>query len=223
MTLDGADTTRRRLIEAAGIEFAEKGFDGATVRSICDRAEANIAAVNYHFGGKEALYERTVVETHECGSDGWKQTAWVGLSPEEELGAFIRHFLGHVVGLDSADDWRRTLMLREMARPTSASAALANEVIRPRFELLGQILGRLCPDADERKLAALCFSVVGQCLFYRLVGRMAEHLTGPSLFAQLDLDYLSHHVTTLVLAALGRIPPLDSTGESTQWVEEPRR
>jgi len=104
-------------------------------------------------------------------------------------------------------------MLREMARPTAASDALAREVIGPRFALLGRILLELCPEADERKLAALRFSVVGQCLFYRLVGRMAERLTGPELFARLDLDYLTRHITSLVLAALGRTGPLDRAGE----------
>ena len=48
--------TRRRLLDAAGEVFAEKGFAKATVREICQKAEANIAAVNYHFGDKEKLY-----------------------------------------------------------------------------------------------------------------------------------------------------------------------
>lgn len=211
--MDGSDATRNRLIEAAGREFAEKGFDGATVRAICDRAEANLAAVNYYFGGKEALYERALVHSHECGSLEFDHAKMSGLSPDQQLAAFVRQFLSTVVGLEAADDWRRALILREMARPSTASDALAREVIGPRFELLGQILGQLCPRADERKIAALSFSVVGQCLFYRLVGQMAERLIGSNLFEQLDLDYLTRHITSLVLAAVGRTPPLDAAGE----------
>lgn len=220
---DGPEATRRRLIEAAGREFAEKGFEGATVRSICDRAEANVAAVNYHFGGKEALYERAVVESHECGEVHIDPAELARLTPERQLEEFVRLFLAKVVGVDSHDDWRRTLMLREMARPSAASDALANEVIRPRFELLGRILRALCPEADERKLAALQFSVVGQCLFYRIVGQMAARLTGPELFGRLDLAYLTRHVSSLILAALGRTPPLDQAGEPVASLfEEPR-
>ncbi len=48
--------TQIKLIEAAELEFAENGFHGASIRDITSRAEANIAAVNYHFGSKEALF-----------------------------------------------------------------------------------------------------------------------------------------------------------------------
>ena len=63
------DDTKTRLLEAAGEEFAEKGFEGATIRSIIERAKANIAAVNYHFGDKERLYIQAVIEAHRCGID----------------------------------------------------------------------------------------------------------------------------------------------------------
>ena len=49
-------TVRNRLLEAAAESFAEKGFDGTSVRDITAKASCNVAAVNYHFGGKENLY-----------------------------------------------------------------------------------------------------------------------------------------------------------------------
>ena len=61
--------TKTRLLEAAGEEFAEKGFEVARVRSICERAGANLAAVNYHFGDKEQLYVQAVLEAHRCGME----------------------------------------------------------------------------------------------------------------------------------------------------------
>ncbi len=47
--------TRRALIEAAVHLFGRKGFDGASTREIAARAGANVAAIAYHFGGKEGL------------------------------------------------------------------------------------------------------------------------------------------------------------------------
>ena len=54
--------SRQRLLEVAEELFAHRGFDGTTVREICDRAGMNVAAVNYHFGDKETLFVEAVVE-----------------------------------------------------------------------------------------------------------------------------------------------------------------
>lgn len=51
------DATRRRLLEAATRLFSEHGYAAVTVRDITRAAETNLAAVNYHFGGKLGLYE----------------------------------------------------------------------------------------------------------------------------------------------------------------------
>ena len=53
-------STKKRLIEAAGSLFADKGFKETTVRDICEQAGANVAAVNYHFGDKEKLYGEVI-------------------------------------------------------------------------------------------------------------------------------------------------------------------
>src|SRR5260370_972812 len=54
--------TRAQLLEAAGQVFAEKGVDRATGKEICERAGANTAAINYHFGGMEGLYSAVIEE-----------------------------------------------------------------------------------------------------------------------------------------------------------------
>lgn len=51
----GGDETRRRLLEAAERLFAERGFRATSVRAVTTRAGANLAAVNYHFGSKDAM------------------------------------------------------------------------------------------------------------------------------------------------------------------------
>ena len=50
------ESTRNRILEAAGPVFATKGFRGSTVREICDAAKVNVASINYHFGDKSHLY-----------------------------------------------------------------------------------------------------------------------------------------------------------------------
>ena len=56
---DPASLAGERLLDAAERLFAEKGFAATSIRDITVAARCNVAAVNYHFGGKDALYLET--------------------------------------------------------------------------------------------------------------------------------------------------------------------
>jgi AcrR family transcriptional regulator len=57
--------TRRRLIEASRALVAERGRAGVTLRAIADAADANVAAVRYHFGSTDALLHATIEQALE--------------------------------------------------------------------------------------------------------------------------------------------------------------
>jgi TetR/AcrR family transcriptional regulator, regulator of cefoperazone and chloramphenicol sensitivity len=208
------DPTRVRLLEAAGEEFAEKGFEAARIRTICVRAGANVAAVNYHFGDKEQLYVQVVLDAHRCGCEAQDQGLCEAGNPSEQLRDFIHHFLCRVLAINEPDGWRHRILMREMLHPTSASDVVIREMIRPRFERLTGILRGFCPAADDKKLNALAFNVIGQCLHYKMARAINERLIGVEAFRALDLDYLTDHITSFCLAALGCRPPLNERGEA---------
>jgi hypothetical protein len=52
--------TKDKILEAAGILFSVKGFNGASVRDIASEAEVNVAAVNYHFNSKDNLFHQVM-------------------------------------------------------------------------------------------------------------------------------------------------------------------
>ena len=52
--------TRERILLKAGEMFAQQGFEAVSMRDLTQAAEVNLAAVNYHFGSKEALIEEIV-------------------------------------------------------------------------------------------------------------------------------------------------------------------
>jgi len=60
-----AERTRQRIVDAALEEFAEKGFAGARIRSIADRAGVNSQLISYYFGGKEGLYHEILGRWHQ--------------------------------------------------------------------------------------------------------------------------------------------------------------
>jgi AcrR family transcriptional regulator len=210
------DPTKSRLLEGAGEEFAEKGFELARVRAICDRAGANLAAINYHFGDKEHLYVEVLREAHRCGLDPREERFDPRLSPAERLRTFIHHFLDRVLAMNQPEDWQHRLMMREMLSPTPFSEVLVREMIRPRFELIRGLMREICPEADDRRLNALVFSVIGQCLHYKMARRVTERLIGDEGYRALDLDYLTDHITAFCLAALGMGPTLNQAGEPSE-------
>ena len=216
------DPTQSRLLDAAGEEFADKGFELARVRSICERAGANLAAVNYHFGDKEHLYIEVLREAHRCGLDEETPQMDLTTGPAEKLRSFVHHFLSRVLAMNSPQDWQHRLMLREMLAPTPFSEVLVREVIRPRFERMKSLMRAICPQADDRRLNALVFSVIGQCLHYKMARAITERLIGQSSYQDLDLNYLTDHITGFCLAALGLGPSLNDAGEPAA-TSEPHR
>src|SRR6185503_14337540 len=51
--------TRTRILDAAEELFMQHGFEGTSMRTLTGKASVNLAAVNYHFGSKDALIEDT--------------------------------------------------------------------------------------------------------------------------------------------------------------------
>src|SRR3954463_6161653 len=165
MATEDLDTTRERIAEAAGEIFAERGFDATTVRDICQRAGANVAAVNYYFGDKQRLYVEAVVRAHRWRMEQARLPEWrEGTSAEAKLADFITTFIRRVL-TGPEDTWHTKLMMREMANPTAACAELVQSSIRRQFDMLLAILGELLPsDISDEQLRLTGFSIVGQCL-----------------------------------------------------------
>jgi len=66
--------TKEEIMLAAQKLFAEKGFNGTSVKDICDAAGANISAVNYHFKSKEDLFYELIRSFIAKSSDQLIQT-----------------------------------------------------------------------------------------------------------------------------------------------------
>jgi AcrR family transcriptional regulator len=198
------DDTRQRLLEAAGEVFAEKGFRGATVREIIQRAGANIAAVNYYFRDKESLYIETVKSACACQSEAVPLPQWpAGTPPTQKLRDFIHTILNRMLDKDGPA-WHKQLFLREMAQPTAACEVLVQNHIRPSAQLLAGILAELLPDVPEGKRRLIAFSIIGQCLFHSVARPIVELLVGKEEHRRYDAAFLEEHIAEFSLAALGQ-------------------
>lgn len=202
-----SDDTRQRLLEAAGELFAAQGFEATGVREICEKARANLSAVNYHFGDKQRLYDEAVRMAQCARLDEVPLPQWGPDVPAEvRLRDFVRTLLTRMMS-SPKPVWHRDLMLREIAHPTRAGAMLVEESIRPTARQLHAILDDLLPpDTPAERRHLIAFSIVGQCFFHYVNRPIITLLIGEEAADNLTIDRLADHVTDFSLAALG-IPP----------------
>jgi AcrR family transcriptional regulator len=195
--------TRERLLIAAAETFAEHGFRGATVREICRRARANVAAVNYHFRDKAGLYEEVVRECERRATDKFPlHPADMPTNPEERLRTFVRGFLARIFDPGVRSQHGR-LMLREMVEPSPALDRLVQEAFRPQCLLLQDTVRNLLgPTASDEDVRYGALSVVGQCVFYHQCRAVVERMYPDLSFGEEMIERLSEHVTSLTLAGL---------------------
>jgi len=206
------EDTRERLLAAAGSVFADKGFEAATVRDICQQAGANLAAVNYYFGDKERLYIETVKAAHRLRAEQVPLPRWSAeVPPTDKLRGFIETMLTRLVK-DPSPPWHVKLMMREVFQPTAACAELVREFFRPHFELLLEILDGLLPaNTPEVKRHLVAFSIVGQCLHHRFAAPVVQMLVGEEEYASYTPQRLAEHISRFSIAALEVEPLLSQT------------
>lgn len=203
------EKTRARLLSAAGELFAERGFRGATVRAIAARAGANVAAVNYHFGGKARLHTEVLRSSFAAALA--RHPPEGGLSPDapadERLRAFIKSLLLRARG-DARPAWQGRLMLRELADPGAAIDLVVREGIGPQFERLTAIVRELLgPRAAADEVALAATSVVGQCLFWFFADAIVARLPTLRPFRTPDaIEPIARHVHAFSRSALARAP-----------------
>lgn len=200
----GQLATRQHLLEAAGEVFAELGYRAATVREICERAGANIAAVNYHFGDKEQLYRAVLQETYQTALK--KYPADYGLAAdataEERLRAFVRSLLLRIFS-DGPSARHGKLMAREMMEPTGALDAIVREDIRPMSSLLVSIVSELLGSGVDDETKRLCAnSVVSQAVFYHHCRPVVVRIFPDLKFDRAGIERLTEHITAFSLAAI---------------------
>jgi AcrR family transcriptional regulator len=213
---------RERILSAAGREFAERGYEAATVRDICLAAGVNVAAVNYYFGDKQRLYIESVKHAHEQRAGQVPLPEWAeGTPPARKLRDFIGNFLERMLGFGQPP-WQVRLMMREVVQPTDACRELVQDYVWPRFALLVSILDELVDGRlAQTELRQVALSIIGQCFLYRVAGDVvgmlvpreelaSHHASGP----------LADHVTRYALAALGQTRPLVDARQQPHHVGE---
>lgn len=200
------DQTRSRLIDAAGQVFSEKGFAGATVREICARADANVAAVNYHFRDKVGLYVEVMKESMaQAAEEDRRLVADTESTPHGIVTALITAMLQRISTPGVRSAWHVRIMAHELVKPSPALDRVVQEVMTPRYDMLRGVIARIIglpPDHDTTRLCA--HSIIGQVIHYAhakpVIGRL-----WPSLqFSPERVQEIAEHIARFSLAGMAR-------------------
>lgn len=214
---DRGDATREKLLTASIDVFGRYGFDGATTRTLADKAGVNLQAIPYYFGGKEGLYIAaaehlaSIIGGHVADLRSAILTRFAELDArgEEMAPAEARAFLTQMVQRmivlfvsEQSESWAR-FIIREQMEPTEAFTRIYGNIMRPMIEMARRLIGTVLgddPASEHIRLRTLSF--VGSVLVFRMAhaavyAQLEWETAGPN-----ELEILRHHAAELV-AVLG--------------------
>ncbi|HDP36226.1 MAG TPA: TetR/AcrR family transcriptional regulator [Candidatus Hydrogenedentes bacterium] len=168
-----ASTTKESLLFAAGELFAEHGLEGTSIRAIADKCQANIAAVNYHFGSKENLYLKVIRHVLErtrcCRAEELlkRKHEWMQ-DPHKSAEAVYRvieeHIQQYFTGIHPR--WYGRIFMRILLQPTPAIWEIMEELLMPNLNCLREVLHCCRPGMSESEAELWADTLMGQLAHY---------------------------------------------------------
>ena len=175
--------TREQILGAAEDLFAEKGFSHTSIRDITEKADCNLAAVNYHFHGKENLYievfrlrmstirDLRINAVREFLSNKPEQKTL-----EELIQIFAKAFLEPFLE-DGSGERLMELMMRERYDPHLPQHMFVEEIIQPIKTIMKDALSQIYHGLNDTA-AELCI--------HSIVGQLFHVMQAPELFRGMD-------------------------------------
>jgi AcrR family transcriptional regulator len=198
--------TRDRLLTAASCIFAEQGFQESTIADICERAETNIASVNYHFGDKETLYLEAWRYAFNQELDNHPSDGGVAedATAEQRLAGRISSLIARVADENS---YSFAIINKEMAQPTRLLVDILEKEINPqRLKMLALLKECLGQAATEQHIQYCHTSIMGQCFQLLRLKHMKSARNFPNYLNDLnDSKAFSEHVVQFSLAGIQAI------------------
>jgi AcrR family transcriptional regulator len=187
--------TADRLLREARRLFAERGYRGASIRAITQAAQANIGAVTYHFGSKNALYRAVLEEVFGQMANRVEQAA-AGPGPAgDRLQAVVRALFAFF--LEAPDTPR--LILHELVT--------GEGIPQPVVPFLRRNLGAIRAVAAEGSATGsmrpldptlVAFTIISQVVWFAIAGREVAAILGSETDHARFAAQIEQHVTDVV-------------------------
>jgi len=225
--------TRDRIFDAAEALFIERGFDGTSLRQVTARASVNLAAVNYHFGGKNGLFMAMIArrfdplnETRIALLDEYRREArGKALSCERVLAAMFAPALqlAREPGRGGQDFLR--LLGRAYVDPSPTLRDFLAERYAPTIERFKEAFAEALPEIPRRELTWRLHFMMG-ALAYTLAGADAWRLIAALSAAEEPTDemLLGRLAPFLIAGLRAPLPDLPGQGAAQEHLfSRPKR
>jgi AcrR family transcriptional regulator len=201
-----SEYTRQNILKAAIALFAERGYDGTSIRAIVSKARVNQAAINYHFKGKEGLYFEVLKVAFESylRLDNFDLERLKDMPREEALRSFVHQQLRPLLARDQMSRYIR-IFAWENVRPSKVLTNFVSTGAMPFLASATELARRFLPaDTSDRDAMCAAISLMGQCSVFV---RNREQFTKPPFNLKIDEAFvarLTDFISDLALKGMAR-------------------
>ena len=201
-----SEYTRNSIMKAAVALFAERGYDGTSIRAIVSKARVNQAAINYHFKGKEGLYFEVLKVAFEgyLRLDNFDPERLKDMPREEALRSFVHQQLRPLLARDQMSRYIR-IFAWENVRPSKVLTNFVKTGAMPFLASATALVRRFLPHGtSDHDAMCAAISLMGQCSVFV---RNREQFAQPPFNLKIDEAFvarLTDFISTLALKGLAQ-------------------
>jgi AcrR family transcriptional regulator len=202
--------TRTRILDAAEELFMQHGFEGTSMRTLTSKAGVNLAAVNYHFGSKDALIEAVFrrrldpINAARIAELDRLETATPGTPPDADaiIRAFLRASLAMIEDVKGGGRNFSRLLGRTYTEPSKPIRALIGQLYAPAMSRYKSAFERALPDLPKEELIWRMHFMFGTLAYTLAATDTVQLIAGCKPEDRYDTRLLEERLTAFLLAGL---------------------
>ena len=163
------NVTKAKILDTAGNLIAQHGFAHTPNKLIAQTAQVDLAAINYHFSGREGLYKAVLKEahTHYLDEKDLAELAEKTLCAEDKLTQFFELI---VYKITQEDVWHAKVFVHEMFSPSAYFLQFMAEEGGKKFHLIKKIMSQVSGfSEDDPQLFTSLLNIIAPCLMLILI------------------------------------------------------
>ena len=202
--------TQTRILDAAEELFMQHGFEGASMRMLTAKAGVNLAAVNYHFGSKDALVEAVFrrrldpmnAERLAALERLEQEAAGKALTPQAIIRAFIGASLRMIEDTRGGGRTFSRLLGRAYTEPAKSIRQLIGGMYAPAMERFKAAFVRALPELPKDELVWRMHFMFGTLAYTLAATDTVQLIAGAKPADRYDARVLEDRLTAFMSAGL---------------------